>query len=173
MLRPLAVSNTLSFEGAICRDRGGALYGVRAYRPTDRAALQRFYEEFEPKRTAQGLPPEKPVRIREWLDRVLASGVHLVALRGDQIIGHGLVMPTPHDRVGEYAVFVHADFRGRGLGTELNRIAIEAARRAGYHRLWLTVEPGNRSAVRSYEKVGFRFVPRTVFSVEPEMELQL
>ena len=40
-------------------------------------------------------------------------------------------------------------------------------------RLWLSVEPHNRAAIRSYEKVGFRFLPGTIFSPEAEMEMEL
>jgi RimJ/RimL family protein N-acetyltransferase len=47
------------------------------------------------------------------------------------------------------------------------------ARTLELRRLWLSVEPHNRPALRSYEKVGFRFVPGTIFSSEMEMELVL
>jgi ribosomal protein S18 acetylase RimI-like enzyme len=50
---------------------------------------------------------------------------------------------------------------------------VEVARASGVKRLWLSVEPNNRAAVRSYEKAGFRFVPATIYSPEVEMELPL
>lgn len=155
------------------RDREGVPFLIRNYQPDDRPALERFYAEFEPKRAAQGLPPAEPDRIRRWLDSVLTSGIHQVAFRGGELIGHAMVMPTRRDGIGEYAVFLRADLRGRGLGTELNRAAVEASRRHGLHGLWLTVVPRNRAALRSYEKVGYRIVPETVYSTEMEMELSL
>ena len=159
--------------GHTIRDKQGIAYRVREYHPTDLDDLQRFYEEFNPKRAAQGLPPAEPERIRSWLSSILATGVHMLAFDGDDLIGHGFVVPTSRPGIGEYAVFLREDLRGRGLGTELNRSVMDAGRRAGYKGIWLTVEPTNRAAIRSYEKVGLRFIPRTIFSTEAEMEMEL
>jgi len=155
------------------RDKGGDLFRVREYQPADNEFLQSFYEGFEPKRAAQGLPPGDSVRIRSWLTSILATGHHLLAFSGEDLVGHAFVVPTGRPGIGEYAVFLRQDLRGRGAGTELNRAAVDAARRAGFVGLWLSVEPVNRAAVRSYEKAGFRYVPKTIFSIEAEMELTL
>jgi RimJ/RimL family protein N-acetyltransferase len=156
-----------------CRDKDGIAFHVREYQPQDRPALERFYDAFVPKRAAQGLPPADPPRIRRWLDGVLVSGIHHLAFRDGELIGHAFVLSTQRDGIGEYAVFLREDRRGRGLGTELNRTVVDAARNRGLDGLWLTVEPWNRAAIRSYEKVGFRFVPGTLFGTELEMELLL
>lgn len=155
------------------RDKAGAVYDVFPYDAAHRPALQRFYEDFEPKRAAQGLPPKDPERIARWLDSVLVQGIHLLTFRKGVLVGHALLVPTGEEGVSEYAVFLHRDERGRGLGTTLNRAAIEAARESGLKGLWLTVEPHNRAALRSYEKAGFTFVPGTIFSSEAEMRLTL
>ncbi|MBI4543292.1 MAG: GNAT family N-acetyltransferase, partial [Gemmatimonadetes bacterium] len=42
-----------------------------------------------------------------------------------------------------------------------------------YQRVWLSVEPSNRSAVRSYEKVGFQRLPGSLWAPEMEMEVRL
>lgn len=160
--------------GAVTRfDSSGEPFEIRDYRPSDLEAIRRFYYEFEPKRAAQGLPPAEPERIEQWLDRVMPHGIHKVVLRNGTLIGHGFISPTTRTGIGEYAVFLHHDVRGRGIGTQLNRSAVDAARRRGLAGLWLTVEPQNRAAIRSYEKAGFRFVPEKAFSIEPEMELNL
>jgi RimJ/RimL family protein N-acetyltransferase len=154
-------------------DKDGAPYRVRLFESSDRAALDEFYAAFEPKRAAQGLPPQGEDRIRSWLDGVLADGVHLAAEVDGELVGHGLIMPAERTDTMEWAIFLHRDRRGRGIGTEMNRIAIDVARRHGASRLWLSVEPHNRAAVRSYEKVGFRFLSSAIFSPEAEMELVL
>ena len=151
----------------------GELLTLRAYRDTDRAELERFYDAFEPQRSAQGLPPTGLPRIERWLHKVLPVGVHLIARRGDRLIGHALVVPSDLPGVAEYAVFLDQSERGKGMGVELTRAAVELAREAGFTRLWLTVEPGNRAAVRAYERAGFRFRPATIFSPEAEMMLDL
>lgn len=151
-------------------DRSGRPFLIRDFRPEDREEVIRFYEDFEPKRAAQGLPPAEPERIRKWIDNVLTTGMHKIALREAELIGHCFVTPTRRPGIGEYAIFLRADQRGNGLGTELNRVAVKSAREVGLRGLWLTVEPDNRAAIRSYQKAGFRFIPATVHTIEPEME---
>jgi diamine N-acetyltransferase len=153
-------------------DKQGAAFQVAPYRPGDRALLDAFYRDFEPKRAAQGLPPFGEERIARWLDAILPQGLHLIACRAGELIGHAFVVPT-EKAAGEYAVFLRQDERGRGVGTALNRATLDAARTAGYRRIWLSVAPHNRAAIRSYEKVGFRFRPGTIYSPEAEMELEL
>lgn len=155
------------------RDRDGVGFEVRPVRTADRPAILAFYDRFEPKRAAQGLPPAGAERITRWLDGVLPQGLHLVALRADRLIAHAFIVPTERPGTGEYAVFVDAEARGRGAGTELNRIAVSAARAAGFTRLWLSAEPQNRPAIRSYERAGFRYRPGTGYSSELEMEMDL
>jgi RimJ/RimL family protein N-acetyltransferase len=154
-------------------DRTGAPFLVCPYHTDARKALERFYLDFEPKRAAQGLPPSSPERIARWLDSVLPRGIHLLACRDKKLIGHALLIPTDEGGAAEYAIFLHQDVRGRGLGTELNRISIEAARAAGLRRIWLCVAPHNRAAIKSYERVGFRFLPGTIYSPEAEMQIEL
>jgi RimJ/RimL family protein N-acetyltransferase len=155
------------------RDREGNVYDVRAYRPSDRAPLQDFYDAFEPRRAAQGLPPEGPVRVARWLDGVLPGGAHLIVEHAGRLVGHAMLMPTRTEGVREYAIFLDASVRGLGLGTEVNRLSVEMARTLEVRRLWLSVEPQNRAAVRSYQKAGYRFRPATLYSPELEMELDL
>jgi GNAT superfamily N-acetyltransferase len=52
-------------------------------------------------------------------------------------------------------------------------MAVEAARANGCARLWLSVEPSNRAALRSYEKVGFRMLPGSWWAPEVEMAIDL
>lgn len=154
-------------------DRDGEPYSVRPYTTADRAALELFYNDFEPKRAAQGLPPKDADRISRWLNAILGTGIHLLLFRNADLAGHALLVPTGQEGVSEYAIFLERPLRGRGLGTALNHVAIEAARRAGLKGLWLSVEPHNRAALRSYEKAGFTLVPGTLFSPEAEMRLTL
>jgi GNAT superfamily N-acetyltransferase len=154
-------------------DKLGIPFEVRLSLPADRTALLAFYNDFEPKRAAQGLPPSGPERVKRWLETVLASGIHLVAHRNEELIGHALLMPTQDEGVVEYAVFLREDERGHGVGTELTLAAAEVARDAGLLRLWLSVGLQNRAAVRSYEKAGFHFLPGTIYSPEAEMEMIL
>lgn len=158
---------------ATFHDRDGRMFTVRPYTPADRPALDRFYDEFQPKRAAQGLPPEGRARVARWLDAILPTGTHLVVESAGQLAGHAMLMPTEDEEVREYAIFLDHGVRGRGVGTQVNRFSAEVARAMDVRRLWLSVEPHNRPAVRSYQKAGFRFRAPTMYSPELEMEMEL
>lgn len=153
-------------------DETGASFTVRPFGLADRTALERMYDAFEPKRAAQGLPPRSPPEVRRWLDRVLASGQHLVVEVEGRLLGHVMLIPMEGDAV-ELANFLHQSVRNRGIGTHANAIALEVARAAGRRTVWLSVEPSNRAAVRSYEKVGFRRLPGSLWAPEIEMQVVL
>jgi diamine N-acetyltransferase len=132
-----------------------------------------MYADFRPKRVAQGLPPTRAILQRRWLDRVLGRGVHLAAEVDGRIVGHIMLMPMREEGSVELASFLHQSARNRGIGTALNRVALDIAREMGYERVWLSVEPSNRAAVRSYEKAGFRRLPGSLFAPEIEMAVSL
>ena len=158
---------------ATLRDKESRVFTVRELRLEDRAALDDFYDAFDPKRAAQGLPPEGPARIARWLDQVLPNGTHLAVERDGHLVGHAMLRPTEKPGVHEYAIFLAREVRGQGVGTQVNQLSVEFARAMELRGLWLSVEPHNRPALRSYEKAGFRFVPGTIYSPEVEMELAL
>jgi RimJ/RimL family protein N-acetyltransferase len=153
-------------------DKEGRPFVVRRLRPDeDRVALEAMYRAFEPKRGAQGLPPVEK-GIARWLDSVLAGGEHFGVIVDGELLGHVMLLPIDETRV-ELANFLHQSIRNRGIGTWINRIALQAAQAAGRHRVWLCVEPFNRAAVRSYEKAGFRRLVGSLWAPEIEMEAEL
>lgn len=54
------------------------------------------------------------------------------------------------------AVRVRRDWRGRGIGRQMMRWAIEEARRRGCHLLLLTSDNSRKDAHRFYERLGFK-----------------
>jgi L-amino acid N-acyltransferase YncA len=154
-------------------DKDGRPFLIRRVEPDDEAALQEMYESFEPKRVAQGLPPPRADQIAKWLDGLLTDGSHLLVIGdGGRVVGHGMLLPYAPGAV-ELANFLHQSTRDRGIGTALNQALIDLAREQGLSMVWLCVEPTNRRAIRSYEKVGFRRRPASPWSPEVEMDIQL
>ena len=154
-------------------DKLGAGFIARDFQPADRAKLVDMYADFEPKRAAQGLPPVSEPKIRMWLDRVLKRGRHFIVEIDGQVRGHVMLMPHEQHGTVELANFLHQSVRNRGIGTRVNELAIRLAREAGCARVWLSVEPGNKAAVRSYEKVGFQRLPGSYWAPEMEMAVVL
>lgn len=154
-------------------DKLGGSFAIRPYTAQDRPALEAMYVDFRPKRMAQGLPPDSELGLRRWLDGVLRGGEHLVVEVDGELMGHGFLVPMDEDGAVELANFLHQAVRNRGIGTALNRALIELARARGSRRVWLSVEPWNRSAVRSYQKAGFHQLPGSLWAPEIEMEVLL
>lgn len=155
-------------------DKLGQPFTVRALDlPMDRLALERMYAEFRPKRAAQGLPPESEYAIGRWLDRILPNGEHLIVEVNGRVCGHIMLMPMDRPTDTELANFLHQGIRGRGIGTALNRFAIGHAREKGYTRVWLSVEPSNIPAIRSYTKAGFKTLSHSLWAPEIEMDIRL
>ena len=167
------VPSVFALLPAHLHDKEGQPFTVRALDGRDRLALEAFYDAFDPKRAAQGLPPAGQARVERWLNQILAKGTHLAVVRGGRLVGHAMLLPMDRPGVQEYAIFLAREVRGQGVGTQVNRVMVELARAMGVERLWLSVEPHNRAALRSYEKAGFGFVPATIYSAEVEMELVL
>ncbi len=153
-------------------DKAGHPFTIRPYVEADRAAVDAMYADFEPKRCAQGLPALDPGQRARWLDEILSMGIHLLVEVGSVVAGHGMLIPLD-EHAAELANFLHQASRDRGIGTALNRALLEVARRERIRRVWLSVEHSNRRAIRSYEKVGFRQRPVSVWAPELEMEIAL
>lgn len=153
-------------------DKLGRAFLIRPSTPGDREALYRMYLSFEPKRGAQGLPPAGAQSIARWLDAVLDQGTHVVVEVDQRTMGHGMLLPF-EPGAAELANFLHQSVRDAGIGTSLNHYLIELGRDLGLARLWLSVEPSNRRAIRSYEKVGFRVRHPSVLAPEIEMDVSL
>jgi ribosomal protein S18 acetylase RimI-like enzyme len=159
-------------ESVTGTDKLGHTFRVRTLEPPDRPHLQAMYASFEPKRAAQGLPPPDPPLIERWLDGILRQGSHVVVEMDSAVVGHGMLLPFAPGEA-ELANFLHQSVRDRGIGTTLNQVLVDVGRRTGLRRIWLSVQPSNRRAIRSYEKVGFRHRPATLWAPEIEMELLL
>lgn len=132
--------------------------------------LVEMYDEFEPKRAAQGLPPIGRDRIATWLRHLQKSAHNLLALWDDRVIGHAMLCPMEGQRA-EFAIFLHQDFRNQGIGTALTQVTLEYARLKGLRHVWLSVEVNNRCAIRVYGKQGFQV--SGMFGPEQEMSLNL
>ena len=154
-------------------DKQGEPFTVRTMEPADRAALHAMYLDFQPKRAAQGLPPENEYGVKRWLDHILKGGEHLLVEVNDMLRGHLMLIPMEDGGSIELPIYLHQTIRGRGIGTAMNRVAVNLARLAGYQRVWLSVEITNMPAIRSYQKAGFTRIASKLLAHEIEMEVLL
>ena len=78
----------------------------------------------------------------------------------DNLLAGDLVLLSPRNSRSAriYSLAVAQSFRGRGIGRELMLAAEEAALRRNCNRLRLEVRWDNLTAIRLYERLGFRQV---------------
>lgn len=96
---------------------------------------------------------------RKFVRRNIREGYpQCVALVEEQVVGWCDILPIDRPtraHCGVLGVGVLAEFRGRGIGTELLRATLEKARAAGLTRIELSVREHNKQVVALYERFGF------------------
>ena len=137
----------------------------------ERESLVEMYLDFDPSDRAQGIPPSKESRIRDWLDTILAGDcLNVIAWHGDRAVGHATIVPDGD--AYELAIFVLQGYQGAGIGTHLIRALLGHGDRNGVEQVWLTVERWNRPAVGLYKKIGFETADSESFELEMALRLQ-
>lgn len=120
------------------------------------------YRGLVPQSCLDGLSVEEDAeRRRDHLSRSDGSVVNLVAESGGELVGWACHGPY---REGEaltedaelYAIYVHPDQVGRGVGRALLTESVARCSAAGHGRLLLWVLKENDRARRFYERAGFR-----------------
>lgn len=128
---------------------GQALKVERATR-ADLAALVEMYVDFDPKGAALGLPPRKDPET--WLASLGEFPNFMVRATG-RIVAHAVL--CIEGDAGETAIFVHQDWRGRGIGKMLLQELIAEGRRQGLRRVWGMAAPDNFVMLRLADSLGF------------------
>lgn len=129
--------------------------------------LLSFYDSFEPKGAFEGLPPIIKRERRKWVIGLMGGWRNFLMLEGKEVIGHVGVTLGESD-LEEVIIFLRQDYRGRGIGSMALRHVGDLMALEGCRRLWLTVESSNTSAIRCFQKAGFRFTSK---ELQPEMEM--
>jgi RimJ/RimL family protein N-acetyltransferase len=144
---------------------------IGAAGPQERELLITMYDQFDPLGAALGLPPYGPEVRSDWIGRALNHDMNLAAFSpAGEIIGH-CFLGEETQCSAELAIFVHQDFRRRGLGTALVKAALQWACNAGLGRVWTMTSSDNRAVFRLLQRCGFRL--RTSLSREVELEIDL
>lgn len=58
----------------------------------------------------------------------------------------------------EHSIYVHPDYKGKGIATALMKALIRIANEAGYATLVAGIDADNAASIRLHEKLGFRNV---------------
>ena len=153
-------------------DRSGNPFTIGICSAEDYPSLFEMYLHFTPKPASQGLPPEDPDICRNWLNNLLDIGINLLAWRGNQVIGHAVLIPDTNGLSGEFIVFVDQNNRNLRIGTALTHQALERSKQLGFESVWLTVPLTNFIAIKLYKKFGFEYLDRDPYERVMRIQLQ-
>jgi ribosomal protein S18 acetylase RimI-like enzyme len=100
------------------------------------------------------------------------SGLFVAELEG-RIVGFQSIEPfatytSAMDHVGLIGTFVHADFRGQGIGSQLAGASFKFAQEKGYEKVIIYVRASNEIAQRFYQKLGF--VPKGMLEKQVKID---
>jgi ribosomal protein S18 acetylase RimI-like enzyme len=133
---------------------------IRRATPRDARAFHAFWRAIvAEERFVRTEDVREPIRaFRRRFRHRKPEEVHLLAFRGDRLIGHVTIERDRHPvtrHVGTLAIAVAADERSRGVGRGLMQAAIDWAKAAGVEKLVLSVYPNNEVAISLYRAFGF------------------
>lgn len=146
---------------------------LRQIGPAEAHLLIAMYETFDPLGAALGLPPHTREARRRWIANAVCETVNVAAFSpAGETVGHAFLAPD-NPGSAEIAVFVHQDFRRRGIGVELLREALEWGRAVHLRRVWAVTASENRAALRLLTRCGFRLVRSDSDVAEFDLDLDV
>jgi RimJ/RimL family protein N-acetyltransferase len=120
--------------------------------------LSAMYDRFDPLGAALGLPPAAWEARHSWVRSALGRTVNVAAFsRAGEVVGH-CFLAADGPGSAEIAVFVHQEFRLRGIGAALVKWVLDWGRMAELERVRAVTASENRAALRLLMNCGFRLV---------------
>jgi phosphinothricin acetyltransferase len=139
------------------------LYKIRPAEPADAEPLRAIRNDVIQHSTAMWTTELlSPADGQAWLTDNLTRRSAYVAEAGGQVIGFANWAPwRPKDgyrHTVEDSVYLVGGHQGRGLGAELLRTLVAAARSEGAHVMMASIEATNGASVTLHERLGFEVV---------------
>ena len=136
---------------------------LRLARPDDADATREIYNaEVTGSTVTFDLVPRTRAEQEAWLDQRSGAMAVVVAEVEGRVAGFASLSPY-RDRPAyattvEDSVYVHTDFRGRGVGRALLAEALEIAAARGFHAVMARIVGGHEVSIGLHQSLGFRVV---------------
>ena len=134
---------------------------VRLARAADTGPMLKIYSEFV-LHSAVSFETEVPgeAEFRGRIEKYMAHAPWLVCEVDGRIAGYAYATPYRERRAYQWSVestvYVHADFRRRGIAAALYQNLIRALRRQGFFNAYAAITLPNPASVSLHESLGFR-----------------
>ncbi|WP_235427110.1 arsinothricin resistance N-acetyltransferase ArsN1 family A [Cohnella kolymensis] len=136
---------------------------VRRATEADIKAIQEIYNQGIEDRIATLEQDRKTEEyMSNWFNSRQERYAVIAAEEGGEIKGWASINPysarRAYDGVGDVSVYIHRDFRGRGIGHKLLRYLEDTAKQYNFYKLVLFTFPFNSLGQGLYRKAGYREV---------------
>lgn len=134
-------------------------FSITALLPEHYAAVQEIY--------TLGIATENAtfeLQAPEWeqWDANHLPNCRLVALHEERVAGWAALTPVSgrcvYRGVAEVSVYIHPDYKGRGLGKQLLQQLVKGSEEVGIWTLQAGIFPENTASVKLHEQCGFRLI---------------
>ena len=137
-------------------------------RPLEAEDCQSFYHWAQDKQVTQFslssyAYPQSQSDILKWLASINSNqqtiSIGICNPETNTLIGYaGIASINTLNRCGEYFILIgNKDYWGKGIGTEVTKIITHYGfETLGLHRIELTAYASNKSAIKAYEKAGYK-----------------
>lgn len=102
--------------------------------------------------------------MKAWFDHKIQNNYPVIGLESDegQLMAFGSFgafrMAPAYKYSVEHSIYIHQDFRGKGLGHILLKLLIQAAKDQNYHTMIAGIDADNQGSIALHEKHGFKHV---------------
>jgi len=136
---------------------------IRPATLADQQAILDIYNEAVLNTTATfDTEPRTTEKQWEWYNKHGENHPVLVAEQDQFVIGWASLSPwsdrCAYDTTVEVSVYVHKDYRGKGIGGELLQRVTQEGKRKKNHTVISRITEGNEISIHLHEKFGYRHV---------------
>ena len=106
--------------------------------------------------------PKSVAEQQNWFQNLGTQYSVLVAVLGGEVVGWACLKPfsdrKAYEVTAETSFYVHRDFRGRRIGTRLQKQIVQRAQKSGFHSLIARVVADSEASLRIMEALDFSTV---------------
>jgi len=139
------------------RLKDGREVAIRPLTAEDNEKIYEMFASMSEEALRWGMPPYTRERIERWMSNI-ENLIVLGAEHDRRLIGYAQIHKGSQPRrigTAGLAIYLHQDYHGVGLGTEMVGLLLEAAEEHGVHKVNLETVADNEAAMRLFEKMGF------------------
>jgi phosphinothricin acetyltransferase len=136
---------------------------IRPANKTDQAFILEIYNDAVVHTTATFDTDERTMEKQmEWFGKHQSNHPVVVAEKEHQVVGWASMSPwsdrCAYNTTVEISVYVHRDFRGQGIGSQLLEVVTLEGKKANNHTVISRITQGNEVSIHLHEKLGYRHI---------------